>query len=66
MIRSADIVDCPAILAGVAQSAPLGVVAVGDDGHSGTCFRVERQPVQFAVDGHLDLIAAIRSAAGRT
>ncbi len=65
LIRSADIVDCPAVLSGVAQAAPMGVVAVQDDGLAGTSFRILRQPAKFSTDGKLDLIGAIRTAAGR-
>jgi hypothetical protein len=65
LIRSSDIVDCPAILAGVAQSAPMGVVAIQEDGSAGTAYRVLRRPTQFSGDGRIDLISAIRNAAGR-
>jgi hypothetical protein len=66
LIRSADIVDCPAVLSGVAQSAPMGVVAIQEDGLSGTAYRILREPAQFDADGRVDLISAIRCAAGRT
>jgi hypothetical protein len=65
LLRIPDLIDANGVLTTFAHSAPLGVVAIGDNGESGIAFRIERQSVPLTSTGDLDLVGAMRLAAGR-
>ncbi|HUD27565.1 MAG TPA: hypothetical protein VMQ93_01755 [Novosphingobium sp.] len=65
LLRAADLAECEALLGEIARAAPVGVVAISESGQRGTAYRLSREPVAVSAEGRLDLVGAIRVAAGQ-
>jgi uncharacterized protein (UPF0261 family) len=64
LMRAGSLAECEALLGDIARAAPVGVVAISESGDRGTAYRLSSEPVAVSAEGRLDLVGAIRAAAG--
>jgi|GEM_PF-4530760 len=55
--------ELPAAIAAVVDARRIGIVAIGEDGDSGSLYRLERRGWRFAAAGPRTLAEAIRAVA---
>lgn len=63
ILHQAALRDCTPALRAIADAPRIGIVAIGDDGHAGSLYRVDREAWRFTPGGHHGLADAIRAVA---